>query len=106
MGKLFIKQATFTRKIGLLIHHAYLYGYDLTLGDCYRDNRCDYGHPKSTHRSRLAVDFNVGKDGNLLTGREAEEAHNFLHDYWDILEGAKRIKQDLNHYSFKHNGVR
>jgi len=34
------------------------------------------------------------------------KAQNILHDYFDTLEGSKRIDNDLNHYSYKHNGAR
>lgn len=33
------KQRLFTRMVGLLIEYAYQNGYELTLGDAYRDPR-------------------------------------------------------------------
>ena len=99
------KQAEFTVAIAQLILHADSLGYGLTFGDCYRDPRCEYGHPKSTHRSRLAVDFNLFQDGEYLVGSDAEYAHNILHNFWDLKGGSRRLDGDLNHYSFTHNGV-
>ena len=106
MSKLGVEQRRFTRCIGGLIEKAYYMGYALTFGDAYRDPRVPYGHDKSTHRSRLAVDFNIFKDGVFLEGAEADKAHGELHDYWDTVGGSKRIPGDLNHYSFEWKGVR
>lgn len=106
MSKLTQKQQRFSHAISLLIQYANYHGYGLTFGDAYRDDRCNYGHPKSTHRNRLAIDFNLFKNDNYLNGEEAATGHNLLHDYWDMLGGSARIKKDLNHYSFKHDGVR
>ena len=107
------RQQMFTAMIGQLISYAYQSGYKLTFGDAYRDPRVfgaygekkGYSHPKSTHKIRLAVDFNVFRNGKFLEGDEANKAHNELHDYWDILGGAKRIDNDLNHYSLEYKGV-
>lgn len=106
MGKLVKKQNKFTRAYPILMLYAQYLGYEISDGDAYRDERCHYGHPNSTHRSRLARDFILRKDGVLLSGAAAAAAHNKLHDFWDMLGGSKRIARDLNHYSFKHNGVR
>lgn len=100
------KQQKFARAIPLLMQYAQFIGYELTFGDAYRPKTCSHGHPRSTHRSRLAVDFNIFTGTRLLKKAEAEIAHSQLHDFWDMLGGSKRISNDLNHYSFKHNGVR
>ena len=89
--------------IGQLIDFAYKSGYELTFADAYRDSRVTYGHPKSLHRQRLAVDFNCFKDGSYLTDGTG---HDELHDFWDTIEGAARIEDDLNHYSLAHHGMR
>lgn len=39
------KQRTFTRMIGLLIEYAYQQGFELTVGDAYRDPRL-HSHPR------------------------------------------------------------
>jgi len=97
------KQSKFTVMIGKLILYANFLGYELTFGDAYRSPDVPYGHPLSLHRSRLAVDFNIFKDSEYLTDGSG---HNELHDYWDRLGGAERIKNDLNHYSLDHGGMR
>ena len=102
-------QQEFTAAIGELIHFAYQNGYGLTFGTAYRDpkmNAAVGGHKRSLHLSRLAVDFNVFKDGEYLQGEAAEKAHNELHDFWDTIGGAGRIPRDLNHYSFAYGGMR
>ena len=100
------KQRVFTKQVANLILFAYEIGYEMTFGDCYRDDRCDYGHKQSLHRSRLAVDLNLFKKGEYLQGKGAECGHTLMHDYWDTVGGAERIDKDLNHYSFEHNGIR
>ncbi len=102
MGKV-DKQAKFAIMTAQLIFFAFSKGYQLTYGDAYRDPRVLYGHKDSTHRHRMAVDFNLFKDGKWL---RTDEDHAFLHDFWDSLGGAERIPNDGNHYSLEHNGVR
>ena len=104
--KLSTKQQEFTLAIGKLINYANSLGYGLTFGDAYRSPKVKYGHKNSTHRSRLAVDFNLFIGDEYLIGEDAQLAHNVLHDYWDNIGGSKRIKRDLNHYSFKYKGIR
>ncbi len=53
------KQMKFALAVASLIQKAAQMGYQTTLGDAYRDPRVPYGHPKSTHRVRLAIDLNV-----------------------------------------------
>ncbi|MCU7836523.1 MAG: M15 family peptidase [gamma proteobacterium symbiont of Taylorina sp.] len=112
MSELLDKQHQFTRAYPLLMLYAQYLGYELSDGDAYRDSRCQYGHPDSTHRSRLARDFNIfddidsDGDEDYLEDEEAEEAFNLLHDFWDMLGGSERIKNDLRHFSFEHKGVR
>ncbi len=89
--------------IGRLIIYAYSVGYELSFDDAYRSPDVPYGHENSCHRYRLAIDFNIFKDGVLL---DNGEGHDRLHDYWDMVGGATRIMGDLRHYSFEHNGVR
>jgi len=102
------KQSLHLRKISVLMLVAFELGYELTQGDAYRDPRATfpYSHPNSVHKLRLANDLIVFKDGQLIEGEAAEKAHNELHDIWDKMGGAKRITNDLNHYSTEHNGMR
>ncbi|QDB70879.1 hypothetical protein [Pseudomonas virus PBPA162] len=106
------KQRRFTRMIGLLIEYAYTNGYELTFGDAFRDPRLHgevgvkkgYGHASSTHKSRLAVDFNLFKDGKFLT---SSEDHKPLGEYWESLGGTWGGRfNDGNHYSLEHNGFK
>ena len=108
------KQELFSRAMPLLYLYAQYQGYEIRTGDVFRDSRVHgdmgdklgYGHRNSCHKLKLAIDANITKDGVYLVGQAAEDAHNFLHDFWDMLGGSTRIKDDLNHYSFEHNGFR
>lgn len=108
------KQREFTRMIGKLIEWAYDNGYELTFGDAYRDPRVfghagtvkegAYGRRSSLHKMRLAVDFNLFKDGKYLT---STEDHEPLGMYWESIGGSWGGRfQDGNHYSIKFNGLR
>jgi len=90
--------------IGKLIRFAYQEGYELSFGDAYRDPRCPYGHKKSLHRLRLAVDFNLFSDGEYLT--ETED-HKPLGEYWESMGGTWGGRfGDGNHYSLEHEGMK
>ena len=100
------KQRKFTLYISMLIQFAYENGYELTFGDAFRDSRCPYGHPESLHKKRLAVDFNLFKDGEWL---QKTEDHKELGEYWESLD--PRCKwggrfSDGNHYSYEHEGMK
>ena len=104
------KQQRFTRMVGLLIEYAYQNDYRLTFGDAYRDPRVhgdvgvkkSYSSANSLHKSRLAVDFNLFKDGQFLT---TTEAHRPLGEYWESLGGTWGGRfNDGNHYSLEHRG--
>lgn len=99
------KQRAFTLCISKLVTFAYEKGYELTYGDAFRSPSVPYGHPRSTHRFRLAVDFNLFKEGKYLT---KTEDHKELGEYWESLHPLARWGgrfKDGNHYSFEHNGV-
>lgn len=108
------KQRRFTRMLADLINFAYANGYELTVGDAYRDPRLHgemgvkkgYGHASSNHKQRLAMDFNLFKDGKFLTGTED---HRPLGEYWESIGGSwggRFGNPDGNHYSIEHNGVK
>lgn len=110
--KLGDKQRHFTRMVGLLIEYAYQQGYELTFGDAYRDPRVfgevgeskGYGRSRSNHKIRLAMDFNLFKDGEFL---QTTEAHRPLGEYWESLGGSWGGQfGDGNHYSWEHEGRR
>ena len=99
-------QKAFTLCVADLIRHAYELGYTMTFGDAYRDPRVTYGHPKSVHRLRLAVDLNLFKDGVYLT---STEDHKVLGEWWEkqhILARWGGRFEDGNHYSFEWEGVK
>lgn len=99
-------QRQFTLSISHLIAFAYNRGYELTFGDAFRDHRVPYGHPRSAHKSRLAVDLNLFENGVYL---QKTEHHKTLGDYWKTLHPLARWGgdfQDGNHYSFEYNGVK
>jgi hypothetical protein len=102
--KLQEKQAKFARMVALLILHAEALGYSVTLGDAYRDARVPYGHPRSLHRVRLAIDLNLFRDGELLT---STSDHEPLCVYWESIGGSWGGRfDDGNHYSLEHGGIR
>jgi len=108
------KQELFSRMLPLLYQYAHFMGYSIRTGDAFRDKRLHgdigikmgYGHRNSCHKLKLAIDLNITKDGIYLTGIPAQDAHNKIHDFWDLIGGAERIDHDLNHYSLEHQGHR
>lgn len=109
LGKM---QRKFTRMVALLISWAYDNGYELTLGDAYRDPRVhgevgekkSYSSANSLHKSRLAIDLNLFKDGVWLT---SSEDHRPLGDYWKSIGGTwggDFPNPDGNHYSIEFQG--
>lgn len=108
------KQRRFAKWVPRLIDKLHELGYECTLGDAYRDPRVHgalgvklgYGHPKSAHKQKLAIDLNLFKDGVFL---ETTEAHQALGEWWEKQGADHRWGgrfQDGNHYSFEHDGVK
>jgi len=104
------KQRSFTRMVGLLIEYAYQQGYELTFGDAYRDPRLHgavgvkkgYGAASSCHKLRLAVDFNLFRDGKYLT---STDDYLPLGKYWESIGGTWGGRfSDGNHFSLEHEG--
>lgn len=107
------KQRRFAECIGRLIAWAYDNGYELTFGDAYRtpeqaaaNAAAGTGIVNSVHTIRLAVDFNLFRDGTYLADTEA---HKPLGAYWKGLDpearwGGDFSRPDGNHYSFTHEG--
>lgn len=91
------KQRRFTWMLHLLIGYAYNHGYELTVGDAYASS----GHKRgSFHYKRLAMDFNLFKNGVYLT--ETDD-HKELGEYWESIGGTwggRFKKKDGNHYSY------
>lgn len=103
------KQRLFTRLVGRLIEHAYSQGYELTFGATFRAREWGVGKmpERSLHAQRLAVDFNLFKDGKFLT---RSEDHLPLGEWWEKQHplcrwGGRFRAPDGNHYSMEHEGV-
>ncbi|HNA84876.1 MAG TPA: hypothetical protein PLB04_04885 [Nitrospira sp.] len=107
-------QSEFAALVPRLIDKAISLGYEVTLGDAYRDPRAfgaiglfmAYGHPKSAHKKRLAIDLNLFKNGVFLEGTDA---HKELGEWWKQQHPLARWGgdfQDGNHYSFEHEGMK
>ena len=100
------KQMKFTRMIANLIIYAVNHGYELTFGDAYRDPKVSfpYSHPRSLHKIRLAVDFNVFSGGKyLINSADFQE----LGEYWESLGGSWGGRfTDGNHFSLVHEGMK
>jgi hypothetical protein len=113
--KLSEKQAIFTSNIARLIAFAWSKGYRLTFGEAWRppemaklNAKSGKGIANSLHTVRLAVDFNLYKDGVYMT---KTEDHEELGAFWKSLDplnrwgGDFRSRPDGNHYSMEHNGI-
>lgn len=112
MSALLEKQQAFARMVPRLIDKAHELGFQVTLGDAYRDPmvfgpigvKQGYGHPRSAHKQRLAIDLNLFKDGQW---QRDTEAHRPLGQWWEEQGGAWGGRfGDGNHYSFEYEGVR
>ena len=91
-------QSVFAKYAAELILHAYDIGYEVTLGDAYRDARCPYGSKSSRHKMRLAIDLNLFKDGKYLT---QTEDHQELGEWWESQGGIWGGRfDDGNHYEW------
>lgn len=108
------QQRLFMSLLPKLISYAYGMGYELTLGDGFRDPRVfgmlgepkGYGHARSAHKNRLAIDLNLFKDGKYLAD---SDSHAFLGEYWKGLHVLNRHGGDFgdgNHYSQIRDGIR
>lgn len=105
------KQALFTVMIAKLIFWADEHGYRLTFGEAYRtpeqaalNAKNGKGIKNSLHTERLAVDFNLFKNGVWLT---KSTDHQPLGEYWESIGGTWGGRfNDGNHYSLEHNGVK
>jgi len=110
--KLGDKQRLFSMLLAELVLWAYDNGYEVTFGDFYRDPRVfgpvgvkkAYSSANSCHKSRLAADLNLFKDGKYLT---STEDHKPLGEIWESKHELCRWGgrfNDGNHYSMEHNG--
>lgn len=92
------QQSVFARMVAELIERAFDLGYEVTLGDAYRDPRCPYGSKSSRHRSRLAIDLNLFRDGKYL---KKTNHHQELGEWWEQQGGIWGGRfNDGNHYEW------
>ena len=107
------KQELFMELLPSLLLKAFEMGYKVRGGDLFRDPRVHgpigikqgYGHPKSAHKNKLAIDLNLFKDGKFL---QSTEDHRPLGEWWEkqheLCRWGGRF-QDGNHYSLFHDGM-
>lgn len=107
-------QSEFAALIPSLINKAIEFGYEITLGDAYRDPRAHgavgvrigYGHAKSGHKLRLAIDLNLFLNGQYMA---TTAAHRKLGEWWELQHPLARWGgrfNDGNHYSFEYQGMK
>jgi len=105
------KQSRFVLAVAKLIEYAYSQGYELTFGEAWRtpeqakwNAENGKGISNSLHIDRLAIDFNLFKDGKYLS---KSLDHKPLGLYWESLGPDHRWGGrfgDGNHYSLSHEG--
>lgn len=105
-------QQRFSVMVANLILQATNMGFQVTLGDAYRDPRLHgalgekkgYGHAKSCHKLRLAIDLNLFRDGKFLANTAD---HLPLGEWWESQGGTWGGRfNDGNHYSLEWQGVK
>lgn len=97
------EQSRFAIMVAQLIFFAYANGYEITFGDAYRDASVPYGHSKSLHKQRLAIDLNLFRNGIYLT---SSDDHRELGEFWEYLGGSWGGRfGDGNHYSLGYRGM-
>ncbi len=105
------KQSLFVGLVGQLIYEAHRQGYDLTFGDAYRSPeeaarlaKTGAGIKRSLHCDRIAIDFNLFKNGEYLS---QTMDHLPLGEWWEqqhpLCRWGGRFG-DGNHYSLEHEG--
>jgi hypothetical protein len=108
------QQSAFAKLVPRLIDKAFELGFEVTLGDAFRDPRVHgalgvklgYGHRSSAHKEKMAIDLNLFKDGKFL---DSTEAHKPLGEWWEkqhVLARWGGRFADGNHYSFEVNGIK
>jgi hypothetical protein len=110
--KLGDKQKLFTRLLPALLNKAHELGFEVTLGDAFRDPRLfglvgearGYGAQSSCHKMRLAIDLNLFRGNDYLT---TTADHQQLGEFWErqheLCRWGGRFN-DANHYSLTHAG--
>ena len=105
-------QFKFSRMVCELLMKVQELGFNATLGDAFRDQRLHgplgtklgYGHPKSCHKIRLAIDVNLFRGNVYLTDTKDYET---LGIWWESVGGTWGGRfQDGNHFSLSYNGMK
>ncbi|MDP9089188.1 MAG: M15 family peptidase [Pseudomonadota bacterium] len=107
-------QALHVKLVASLIKFTYNSGFQLTWGETYRtpaqaalNAQNGSGIAHSLHCDRLAVDFQLFKDGVYLTD---PESYKFMGDYWKSLHelarwGGDFHTVDADHFSLTWNQI-
>lgn len=106
------QQRVFSKLVAEFILYIYSKGYEVSLGDAYRDPRVhgavgvktSYSSSNSLHKDRLAIDLNLFLNGKYLTSTEDWKE---LGEYWETLHPLCRWGgrfQDGNHFSMEWQG--
>ena len=106
------RQRVFSLALARLIIKAYELGYEISMGDAYRDPRAfgvageagPYGNDNSNHKRRLACDLNLFIDGEYITN---DKGHRELGTWWEEEYGEVGARWgghygDPNHYECLH----
>ena len=115
--KLIEKQHKFVMHVADLIIFAIAQGYDFSLGEAYRSKEeaarlagLGLGIKNSLHTQRLAIDFNLFRDGQYLS---ATEDYRLLGEYWEAQSHPPDYEcawggrfNDGGHFSIAHGGRR
>ena len=107
-------QQLFMRLLPRLIDYCHAQGYELRGGDLYRDprvfgeigERLGYGHPRSGHKRKLAIDLNLFRGGVYLN---KTEDHAAIGAWWKKQHPLCRWGGDFedgNHYSLEWDGIK
>jgi len=107
------RQAKFTKQINALttVVNA-MDGYRTRDADCYRDERCNYGHPRSLHKNRLARDILLDVYDNELKKwmyQTDSKAYEWIGTIWKMMDPLNIWGGewgDGNHFSSKYRGMK
>ena len=93
------KQELFSRLVPRLLDKAHELGFEVRIGHVLRCMQCPVGRKTSLHKSKLAIDLNLFKNGDFLT---STEDHRPLGEWWEnqheLCRWGGRFN-DGNHYS-------
>ena len=108
------QQSLFVQLVAKLIEWTYANGYELTFSEAYRSQteaeinaRTGAGIANSLHCLRLAIDFNLFKDGALLS---TVADYQPLAAFWKTLSplakwGGDFSSPDADHFSLTYGGI-